>query len=711
MITRKKIARLPKRTPSRSRNTRVRQAAPKKELSFFKGLDWGRIRVWGVGIVFTLLWAALWSRAYYLQIVRGPDLAEMASRRHMATEQVVGARGSIVDRSGNILALTVDAVSVWVNPSVITEKESTAAALAKLLGIPVSGLNTTLNSERKFVWVARKISPEKAEAVKTAGLKGVYLSGEYARVYPYKNLAGQLIGFVGLDDKGLDGLEHSLDSVLRGKMVRQRVQRDASGRRLVLGASDGSGGKSDLRGHDVRLSIDSNIQFFAEESLKENVDKFGAKWGGCMVVDVPTGEILAWAQYPFFDPNEYGKYSRGLRRNRLAADALEQGSTIKSFLIAAALEEKVVRPDTLIDCEKGRWKLGQFTIHDTHSYAKLPVESILHVSSNIGSAKIGLKLGADKYHSYLARVGFGVRSGLPLSGEAVGILRPAKKWQPIDLATASFGQSFSATMLQMAQAYLCLANDGMRIPLVLVMNHEQIAPHLDADREPRGPERIFSPKTMRDLRTMLREVVEEEGGTGKQARIPGMELGGKTGTAQKADASGKYGSGRVASFVGMIPIENPRYLIVSLLDEPQKNQYGGVVAAPVFRHVALHTMAYHGRLPDTDDPLVRQVAEKLAEKKLKQQGSQKNKAKKQEAAPVLAETARAENARAPIEIVQGIAPGVVGLDVRKAVEVFAKLGIVPCIEGRGMFVSRQQPEAGGSLEGITKCTLWLEEKT
>ena len=693
---------------------RVRPEPPKQEPSLAQAQDGGRIRIWSVAVIFTLLWAALWSRAYYLQIVRGPDLAEMANRRHMATEQVVGARGSIVDRNGNILALTIDAVSVWVNPSIIKEKTATTAALAKILGLPVAPLQQQIEGNRKFVWVARKISPERAEAVKAANLKGVYLSGEYARVYPYKNLAGQLIGFVGLDDKGLDGLEHSLDSALRGKMVRQRVQRDASGRRLVLGASDGAGGKSDLRGQDVRLSLDTNIQFFAEESLKENVDKYSAKWGGCIVVDVPTGEILAWAQYPFFDPNEYGKYSRALRRNRLATDALEQGSTIKSFLVAAALEEKVVRPNTIIDCEKGSWKLGRFTIHDTHNYAKLPVESILHVSSNIGSAKIGLKLGAEKYHSYLTRVGFGTRTGLPISGEAVGILRAHKKWQPIDLASASFGQSFSATLLQMAQAYLCLANEGIQKPLTLVLNREQIVPHMaEPPTEIRGPERIFSESTIRDLRMMLREVVEEEGGTGKLARIPGMEVGGKTGTAQKADSSGKYGSGRVGTFVGMIPIENPRYLIVTLLDEPQKVQYGGIVAAPIFRHVALHTMAYHGRLPDTDDPLVRQVAEKLAEKKMKQE-SQKNaqKTKKHEKPPVEAQASSVPVIRAEtVEVVPGIAPGVVGLDVRKAVEIFARLGIVPCIEGRGMFISRQHPEAGMSLEGVTKCTLWLEEKT
>ena len=279
----------------------------------------------------------------------------------------------------------------------------------------------------------------------------------------------------------------------------------------------------------------------------------------------PNGDILAWAQYPFFDPNRANDFPQAVRRNRLSSDALEQGSTIKSFLIAAALEEKVVGTDTVINCEKGRWRLGKSFIHDTHSYAELTVEKILHVSSNIGAAKIGVALGAEKYRAYLQRLGFWEKTSLPLAGEARGILRPGNRWSEMDLAASSFGQSFSATLAQMAQAYLCLASDGLRKPLRLVLESpppageeagpsrpEKIAinpfdPSLSAGpaKKKPSPDQIFSPETMRQVRAMLREVVEEEGGTGRQARIPGLVVGGKTGTAQKAAANGKYVEGRV----------------------------------------------------------------------------------------------------------------------------------------------------------------------
>ena len=302
--------------------------------------------------------------------------------------------GRILDRNGNVLARSVDCPSVWVNPQKVEDKQQTASVLAKHLGMPASKVLKLLQGDKQFVWLRRKIDYDSAQAIKAEKLPGVYFESEYERVYPYTHLAGQLLGFVDIDDKGREGLEVSFEQLLGGQRVRQAVDRDASGRRM---ATRGTEDADDLRGGDLKLTIDAQVQFFAEEALAENVEKFGAKWGGCIVVDVPTGEILAWAQYPFFDPNKAGDYAPGIRRNRLAADALEQGSTIKSFLIAAALEEGVVTPETVINCEKGQWKLGKVTIHDTHPYASIPVSKILHVSSNIGAAKIGISLGANLY--------------------------------------------------------------------------------------------------------------------------------------------------------------------------------------------------------------------------------------------------------------------------------------------------------------------------
>jgi cell division protein FtsI (penicillin-binding protein 3) len=698
------------------------------------------MRLWTTGVVFTLVWGALWARAYYLQIVMGPEYAAMARRQHTAKETARGTRGSIMDRNGNVMAMSLECDSVRADPSRIQDKNDAALKLAAALDMNADKILNAVSGTKQFVWLKRKVDFQTAEKVRALKLQGIYLEQETERIYPYRQSAGQLLGFVDIDDRGIEGLEKSLDDDLAGREITRTVERDASGRRLTV---PGSADLVDLRGRDMRLTLDTQIQFFAEEALAENVEKFGARWGGCIVADVPSGEILAWAQYPFFDPNNINSAPPSVRRNRPATDMLEQGSTIKSFLIAAALEEKVVNPSTTINCEKGLWKLGQFMLHDTHPYAALTVDKILHVSSNIGAAKIGMKLGRDRYWRYLKRLGFGERTGLPLPGESRGILRPAGRWADIDLATASFGQSFSATLAQMTKAYLVLAGGGVKRDLKLVMDAgaDRVP---DAERSgdsvaPAGAARaediIFSPSTMKEIRSMLREVVEEEGGTGKQARIPGLVVGGKTGTSQKADATGRYGKGRVGSFVGMLPIENPRYLICVLLDEPIKAQYGGVIAAPVFRHVALNVMAYHGVLPPEEDPVVQAAsageAARLAAGKKAGAGGKSGTGNKKAG---VAEQRRAQakvqagarlqgqeqgvsagpakpfvSPKAPLS--GKLVPGVIGMGLRGAVEIFAGHGIVPAVRGRGGLVVRQSPEAGTPWpEGKRECTLWLEEK-
>ncbi|MDL2266487.1 PASTA domain-containing protein [Desulfovibrio sp. OttesenSCG-928-G15] len=682
--------------------------------TFSLSVDTGKFRLWSVAVVFTLLIGALWSRAYYLQIVKGPEYAAMAKRQHTAREQVTGVRGHIMDRNGNVLARSVECASIAINPRLIEDKQGSAIALSKAIKMPVSEVLAQLQDKKSFLWLARKVNYHTAESVRELGIRGVYIKNEYERVYPYKHLAGQLLGFVDIDDKGIEGLERAFNDDLSGRSVTRLMERDASGRRLFTPAT---ASLVDLRGRNIQLTIDTQVQFFAEEALSENVEKYGAQWGGCIVVDVPTGDVLAWAQYPFFDPNNANSAKPADRRNRLATDMLEQGSTIKSFLIAAALEEGVVKPSTTINCEKGSWKLGKVTLHDTHAYANLSVDKILHVSSNIGVAKIGLKLGAQKYYEYLTRLGFGQRTGLPLAGEAKGMLRPASRWVDIDTATASFGQSFSATMAQMAQAYLCLASDGVKKPLRMLMDAAETELAGQAPAPADAGSKIFSPATMEKVRAMLGGVVEEEGGTGKQARIPGLVVGGKTGTAQKADKLTKrYGKGRVGSFVGMIPIEEPRYLIITLMDEPSKNQYGGVIATPVFRHVALNTMAYHGLLPDTDDPMVQEVVKREAERHAAKPGkadlgADSGQVRAKTGKTVAGKIPKAEPAPRPAQPGESVVPAVVGMGLRSAVEIFASEGIVPVVKGRGGFVSRQTPEPGRPWPaGAKECTLWLEER-
>jgi cell division protein FtsI (penicillin-binding protein 3) len=683
------------------RNRRKRPVSPPRaKRSLFRSVNWGKVRLWGVSLVFAGIWLLLWGRAYQVQIIRGPRYAEEAGRAHIATEVATGRRGNIVDRNGNILAKSVEVNSVAVRPANITDPDVAARLLASTLGIPaVKAKKIVTDPKRAFAWVERKVNPRLAEIIRKADVPGLYLLREYERAYPFKHLAGQLIGFVNVDEKGIEGLELAFNDSLSGQQKSRVLQRDAAGRRLY---SASTAEMEDLAGDDLALTIDTQVQFFAESALRGGAEAFGARWAACMVVDVPSGDILAWAEYPFFNPNRPGEASLFARRNKTAMDALEQGSTIKPFLMAAALQEGIITPDSEYDCEKGKWKLRNVVIRDTSPHGTLPAKAILKVSSNIGSAKIGLALGTARYHTYLQRLGFGSKTGLPLAGESRGIVHPARQWTDIDLASASFGQSFSATIAQMAQAYLCLANDGVKKNLRLVASG-------GGEREAAEPERIFSADVMRQVRDMLRSAVEDAGGTGRRAHIEGLAVGGKTGTAQKASGDA-YGAGRVASFVGMVPVEEPRYLVVVLLDEPEKNQYGGFVAAPIFRNVAMHTMAYHGLLPESTPAQALLEFEREKQALAAEVASQTAPAVTSAPAAERSGTALADAAHAVVR--DNIVPAVVGLSVRKAVESFARKGIVPEIKGEGALVVRQAPEPGGPLPGAAgKYTLWLGDSS
>ena len=718
--------------------------------------DWSRMRLVLVGVVFLLIWTGLWARAWFLQIHEGETLAAMAERQHVASETVTGQRGEILDRNGKILARSVQVSSVYAVPKEITDPEATATLLSKVLGVSRNQVARQLQSGKNFVWVSRKVSDAAAEEIRGLKLKGVYLEAEYERAYPYKQLAGQLLGFVGIDDKGLEGLERSFDDILSGRRGRLTMQRDAAGRRLYL---EGLGQEEGLMGRNIRLTLDAQIQYFAEDALAKTVVQFSGKWGGCLVVDVPTGEILAWAEYPFFNPNAYREYQPSMWRSRLAMDALEQGSTVKPLLVAAALSEGVIKPDQVFYCEKGVWKYNKTTIRDTHSYGDLPLTKVLSLSSNIGAAKIGLLLGTKNYHEYLARLGFGNKTGLPIPGEAVGILRAPKQWSETDLINASFGQSFSATGVQMAQAYLTLAAGGEHRPLKLVLgdmdmqalaeddvdagesdggwgnDDSESAPQADNGAS-EGQEQIFKHEAAETVLSMLREVVEE-GGTGQRARIsiPGLVVGGKTGTAQKA--SGKtYGSARVASFVGIAPLQNPRYLVLVMVDEPSKAVYGGVVAAPVFRKIITHTLAYRGELPEEKldlaeneqdkldaakeaalDAVSKDVAKGKESGKNKEaskdqaKGEDKGKSSKDKDNGKAAEQAKADEKDKAVAVKPGVVPNVVGKSVRRAMEAFMNQGVMPVVKGEGQTVSKQEPKPGTPLaaNGKTEYVLWLSD--
>jgi len=525
-------------TPKRTKAVKTKTSSPQRNY------DWSWFRLAGVSIVLGLLWLALWGRAYHVQVMRGPKLAGMASKQHQSSEFVNGERGQIFDSKGRLLAKSVEIQSVYIRPHELEDQVKALQVLSEALGSPVKDLKEKLGTRSGHVWMARQIGDQAAAKVKDAKIKGVYLTTEYMRLYPNKHLAGQLIGFSGLDDHGLEGLEAAFNEHLAGKSAQYIVQRDASGSKLFL---DSEGREVDVRGKDIRLTLDTNIQFVAEEALSKTVSTYNARWGACLVVEVDTGNILAWAENPPFNPNNYKKYSPSRWRNHIAIDTFEPGSSMKPFVVAAGMQEAVCTADSMYYCENGKFTVAKKVVRDVHPYDQLSVRKIVRYSSNIGAAKIALQLGRTRLYSYLNRLGFGDRTGLPLTGESRGVLRPPGSWEEIETATIGFGQAVSVTVLQMAKAYLCLANFGVSKPLRLV---------LDPINENQAELRIYSPQVVKEVLTMLSEVVELDG-TGKRAKIDGLRVAGKTSTAQKASPTGGYGDKVVASFIGFFPMESP----------------------------------------------------------------------------------------------------------------------------------------------------------
>ncbi|OEU70193.1 MAG: peptidoglycan synthetase [Desulfovibrio sp. S3730MH75] len=629
-----------------------------------------------VMVLFALVWTTLLGRAAWLQLYKGADLSRLALRQHLAAELERGERGDIFDRNGNMLATSVDASSLYIRPVNVTDVAGTTAKLSKILGISKAKLRKKLSKKSNFIWIKRQLDDRTASKVKEANLPGVYLTTEFVRLYPNNHLAGQLLGFAGIDGKGLEGLEKQYNDRLAGRKARFVVQRDASGRRLYL---DELGREMNIRGKDVHLTIDSHLQSVTENALVDSIKKYNAKWGTAIVVEVATGDILALANCPRFNPNIFRTSPPKTWRNRAAIDVIEPGSTMKPFLIAAALKHGVITPEKLIDCENGRWKLNGKYIKDTHKYGWLPAHKVLRYSSNIGSAKIGLELGVQNYRKFLIDIGFGSKTGLPLPGDRKGSIRPAAKWNEIDLAAGAFGQGIGITALQMAKAYLCLANKGVAKPLRLVQ--------LPRDEEEEVPKRIFSADVAEKVLSMMREVVQEDG-TGTRSRINGTTVAGKTGTAQKA-VKGGYGNEYLASFIGMVPGYNPEYIVLVMVDGPQPNHYGGVVAAPVVKAVMTETLAYYGKLPEKQNSVPVMSASLAPNSEMPKKA------------------VRANSARTSVS--SETVPDVKGMPIRRAVEIMVKRGFIPKLKGQGMTIIKQVPEAGEKWpeDENAEIVLWL----
>jgi cell division protein FtsI (penicillin-binding protein 3) len=551
-----------------------------------------------LGVLTLLLCAAggaVVVRAYDVQIRRAEGLRAMAEDQSLRDVRLTPRRGTILDRNGAELASSVDVDSVWVNPRQFRRNVEDAASatgrLAALLGLDRKVLRARLDSDRYFVWLKRRVSPKEAQAVRSLGLPGVDIAPESRRFYPNRELAAHVLGTANVDGGGIDGVELALDERLRGSAARVPALRDRRGVVVFSGNLDDRA----ARGGDVTLTIDRTIQHLAERELELAVRTFEARGGSVVVVDPRTGEILAIANYPTFNPNDPSRAATADRRNRALTDRFEPGSTMKPFTVAGALDRGVIREDQRLHCENGRMKASVHHIHDTHRYEMLSVSEIVQHSSNIGTAKIGMMLGRAGLYDALRGFGFGQRTLVSLPGETGGSLRDPSKWYEIDNATIAFGQGVSVTVLQLTMAMAALANEGRLMRPLLV---KQVTDARGAVIEAPAPEIVRQAVSSRvaKLVTDMMVTVTNEEGTGIEAAVDGYLVAGKTGTAQKPDpVHGGYAEDRwSSSFVGFAPADAPRLAISVIIDEPLIAHYGGQVAAPAFRRIMEGSLRHLG---------------------------------------------------------------------------------------------------------------------
>jgi cell division protein FtsI (penicillin-binding protein 3) len=547
-----------------------------------------RLRVTLMGILFIAGLGILLSRAAYLQVFRAPALAQKASGQYERTIHTVGKRGTIFDTQMRELAVSVESLSLTANPRLISDPRQTAKDLAPILQMKRVTVQRKLAADRRFVWIKRQITPREVQAVRQLDLDGIDFIPEHSRYYPNRGLAAQLVGFTGIDGTGLEGIEYQFDAELMGRRQIFTVLKDAFGR--------GFDTPDDIvrrdSGNNVVLTVDRTIQHVAERSLKQAVDIHQAKSGMAVVMAPQTGDVLALAHYPFFNPNNFKKFSRETRRNRAVTDAFEPGSTMKLFSAAAALESGCCTPHTIFYCENGRYRIGTNVVHDTKKHGWLSLQRIVKFSSNIGAVKIGETIGPQALHRTLTHFGFGRRSGLPFPGETSGSMAPARRWTRFDVGSVAFGQGISVSALQLTAAVAAIANGGVLMQPRVVRAITDAHGRAIQEFKPRANPRAVSPQTAAHIIRMMGLVVTE-GGTGTQARLEGYTAGGKTGTAQKIGPAGTYAPDRyVSSFAGIAPLDHPRLAILVVLDEPRNEHYGGIVAAPVFRQIAQEVLGY-----------------------------------------------------------------------------------------------------------------------
>lgn len=560
-----------------------------------------RRRALWVFAVFGVVYAALAVRVVYLQVFRGPELAHRAERQHEKAVAVEAERGTIYDRNGRILAADLTVPSLYAVPPLIDNPQSIARELAAVLRVPATPLARRLAEDRGFVWLERRVDPAVARAVEELGAEGVRLLPEPRRMYPRKALLSHVLGFAGTDHEGLEGLERFYDRELRGEKGWLIYERDGAGHRLF---PKGLQYVAPSRGRDLILTIDEVIQHISERELDAAMAESGAESGSLIVMDPWDGGILALAVRPTFNPNDVDYSSPAQWRNRAITDAFEPGSTFKLVTAVAALEAGLVRPNEIIDCENGRWVMPGGVLHDHEPLGRVPFTDVITKSSNIGTAKIALRLGEERLARAIAAFGFGRKTGIDLGGEAPGRVPPVARWSKRSAATIAIGQELMATPLQLVAAYAAVANGGRLVRPHLVVRVEGSDGRGGAglSEDASGP-RVMSERTAAVM-TRLLEGVVEPGGTGALAAIEGVRVAGKTGTAEQVDPeTGRYSFDReVTSFVGFAPSRAPAVVVAVVLENPRGRTWGGTVAGPVFARVTAATLRYLSAPRDAPAP-------------------------------------------------------------------------------------------------------------
>lgn len=617
--------------------------------------------------VFMLLLLAIGIRFYDLQVRQHVYFEEKADRQYQRRVKLAPSRGTIYDRNNNELAISVDVDSIYAIPSQLQD-QSSIDQLAVILDINSQKLNNKLAGSRSFVWIKRRVTPKKVNAIRELGLSGIGFIKESRRYYPQKQLAASLLGFVGTDNQGLEGIERHYEHWLKGKPQVVNVGNEETVKEREVSP-----------GYDLVLTIDKTIQYIAQTELAKACDKFGARQGVVIVMDTQSGDLLGMTSFPEFNLNSFGEYGHDYWRNRAITDCYEPGSVLKVFTAAAAIEERLFSPQDKLWCEQGEIRVAGHTIHDNANYGDLSFSRVLEVSSNVGAVKIGLALGRNRLYDYLNRFNFGNPTGVDLTGERGGILRAPDDWSRMSIGSISIGQEISVTPLQLVNAVCTIANGGLLLkPRIVkqVWDTKQQKPYKEFSRQ--VERRVVSANTCEVINRILVKAVEQ--GSGRKAALTQYQIAGKTGSAQKVDPkTGAYSKDKwVAWFLGFAPASKPRLAIIVMLDEPKRGKWASDVAAPVFGRIAQASLKYLGVSPDRIKPNISPT--------IKKTGGQR--------------TANSGIKQAGTKLVA--LPDFRGKSMRRVLAVLSARGLQAELEGSGRAIY-QEPKPGSRLKPGSLC--------